>query len=192
LFAFGAALAAFGDSARYQRSGAAFCRWCARLGTPALLLLLIAAAWHLRQGTPHMLAVNVLLDPLAAGAVFAALIARTARGFTGVGKAVLEFKPLLYLGKISYGLYIYHNFIQRPLWRLYDRLHVAPPGNIWIEFAIRAAATILVASVSWYLIEKPINSLKKFFEYAKPVASKPGTVSAQCLPPPAPVPDAAA
>jgi peptidoglycan/LPS O-acetylase OafA/YrhL len=191
LFAYGAALAAFGDDARYHQAGAAFCRWCARLGTPALILLLAAGAWHLRQGKPGVLTANLLLDPLAAGAVFAALIARTARGFTGVGKAILEFTPLLYLGRISYGLYIYHNFMQRLLPQVFDRLHVAPPTNLGVQFAARAAATVLVASASWYLIEKPINGLKKFFEYAKPSASK-GIPSPQTLPPSAPVPDAAA
>jgi peptidoglycan/LPS O-acetylase OafA/YrhL len=191
LFAYGAAVAALGEDARYRDAGAAFCRWCARMGTPALLILLAAAAWHQREGPPGVPTVNLLLDPLAAGAVFAALIARTARGFTGMGKAVLEFKPLLYLGRISYGLYIYHNFMQRLLWLLFDRLHLALPTHFLPAFGIRAAATILIASASWYLIEKPVNGLKRFFEYAKPAAAKPAP-SPQVLPPPAPIPDAAA
>jgi peptidoglycan/LPS O-acetylase OafA/YrhL len=191
LFAFGAALAAFGDDARYHQVGAAFCRWCAWLGTPALLILLAAAGWHLHQGRRGVLTVNLLLDPLAAGAVFAALIARTAKGFAGVGRAVLEFTPLLYLGRISYGLYIYHNFMQRLLPQLFNHMHVAPPTNLWLVFGTRAFATILVASASWYLIEKPINGLKKFFEYAKPLATR-GVTLPQTLPPPAPVPYTAA
>jgi len=200
LFAFGAALAAFGDApstgsgqaARYHQTGAAFCRWCARLGTPALLILLAAAAWHLRHGSPGVLTANLLLDPLAAGAVFAALIARTARGFTGVGKALLEFPPLLYLGRISYGLYIYHNFMQRLLPQFFSHLHVTLPANLPVQFGIRAAATVLVASASWYLIEKPINGLKKYFEYGKPASTKGVPPSLQTLPPPVPIPDSAA
>ena len=198
LFAFGAALAAWGDPSalssksaplNYHRAGAAFCRWCACIGIPALLVLLTIDAWHLRSGRPGVNTVNLLLNPLAAGAVFAVLIARTARGFTGAGKAILEFPPLLFLGKISYGLYIYHNFMQRILWQVFERLHLAWPTNVWLQFCIRAAATVLVASASWYLIEKPINGLKKFFEYAKPAASKAATSSE--LPRPAPLADGA-
>ena len=99
LFAFGAALAAFGDDSRYHETGATFCRWCTRLGMPALLILLAAGAWHLGQGKRDVLTANLLLDPLAAGAVFAALIARTARGFAGVGKAVLESAPCFTWGE---------------------------------------------------------------------------------------------
>ena len=88
LFAFGAALAAFGDDARYERRGPAFCRWCGRLGGPALAALLALAFWHRARAGPvaPSLAVNLVLNSLAAGALFAWLIARTARGFGGVGQ----------------------------------------------------------------------------------------------------------
>jgi peptidoglycan/LPS O-acetylase OafA/YrhL len=186
LFAFGAALAAFGDDARYARIGDVFCRWCLALGTPALLVLLAVAAWHQRHSPDELnaskLTVNILFNSLAAGAVFAWVIARTARGFTGVGKKILEFAPLLYLGKISYGLYIYHNFMPG----VFAKLHVPEPHSLWLRFGTRALATVAIASVSWYLVEKPINGLKRYFEYAKPA----GTGAAP-VPPTAPVPEGA-
>jgi peptidoglycan/LPS O-acetylase OafA/YrhL len=42
---------------------------------------------------------------------FAWLIDRTARGFKGFVGRIFELKPLLYIGKISYGMYLYHFFL---------------------------------------------------------------------------------
>ncbi|TIM79999.1 MAG: acyltransferase, partial [Mesorhizobium sp.] len=36
------------------------------------------------------------------------------------------------------------------------------------RFLVAGAATIIVASVSWLLFEKPLNSLKRYFPYVAP------------------------
>jgi peptidoglycan/LPS O-acetylase OafA/YrhL len=77
--------------------------------------------------------------------------------------APLRWAPIAYLGRISYGLYLYHYII---LWILARHLRVAGPGNM--PFPQIASALLLcfaVASLSWVLIEQPILRLKRHFEY---------------------------
>ncbi len=68
---------------------------------------------------------------------------------------VLEHRWMLYLGKISYGLYVYHYAI---LWLTAEVLF--PSVNPILGAAISLALTILIASVSFRFIEKPITDLK--------------------------------
>jgi peptidoglycan/LPS O-acetylase OafA/YrhL len=76
-----------------------------------------------------------------------------------------------YLGKISYGLYLYHNFIYNyyhtkgnTLWGyLTDHYSIFRLEffNLAVPiFIINLIILILVASFSWFFIEKPINALK--------------------------------
>jgi peptidoglycan/LPS O-acetylase OafA/YrhL len=74
----------------------------------------------------------------------------------------LEFKPIAFLGTVSYGLYIYHPFLFQKLGSLADRMHV-PHGVI--GFLLIASVSTLVAVASWYGFEYPINSLKRYFPY---------------------------
>jgi peptidoglycan/LPS O-acetylase OafA/YrhL len=75
--------------------------------------------------------------------------------FKGVFGKVLDNPVLLYLGKISYGIYIYHYLMVY----LFDKFPV--PHERIVYFLV----TISIASLSWFLLERPINNLKKYFEY---------------------------
>ena len=82
----------------------------------------------------------------------------------GLYVRVLTLRPLLFVGKVSYGLYVMHIFVftmiagyvDAPL----DRFGTA--GNIAIV-AIRIAAAIGVAATSWYWFERPILGMKRYF-----------------------------
>jgi peptidoglycan/LPS O-acetylase OafA/YrhL len=70
---------------------------------------------------------------------------------------------LLYLGKISYGLYVYHalgNFLA-------DKVITAQAGLIRLALRIPVALglTILMASVSYSVLERPFLRLKKRFAH---------------------------
>ena len=90
--------------------------------------------------------------------LFVVLIEKTARGFTGKAKTVMETSAVLYIGKISYGLYVYHNFMLAiVLYYLLKRTAV-PDYRLVALFA--TVATFAAAIVSWHLIERPVAQLK--------------------------------
>jgi peptidoglycan/LPS O-acetylase OafA/YrhL len=97
------------------------------------------------------------------------LIDGAARGFRGAGKIVLEWRPVLYLGKISYSLYLFHYFV--PF--LFSRFGIPQPHSWAPKFMLFAAVTIAAASVSWYGFERPINGLKRYFTYGRSRGTQP-------------------
>jgi peptidoglycan/LPS O-acetylase OafA/YrhL len=104
------------------------------------------------------------------------LIARTIKGWSGVGAKLLENSFVQYLGKISYGLYIYHNFIfnhyhtpeghitRRILKKISD-ISPALSHSVIFQFVLFFSMLVVIASASWYIIEKPLNNLKRHFTY---------------------------
>ncbi|MEC4888415.1 MAG: acyltransferase [Nitrospira sp.] len=95
----------------------------------------------------------------------AALVSRAGRGFAGVAGMVLECSVLRYLGKISYGLYVYHAFMPLLLIPIFEMVGIPLPVPGAANFVFSTMLTLGVASLSWHLIELPINSLKRFFPY---------------------------
>jgi peptidoglycan/LPS O-acetylase OafA/YrhL len=64
---------------------------------------------------------------------------------------VLALKPLRFIGLISYGLYLWH-------WPVFIALSpTRVPLDGYALFAVRVAATLTIATVSYYLIEMPIR-----------------------------------
>jgi peptidoglycan/LPS O-acetylase OafA/YrhL len=93
------------------------------------------------------------------------VIERAARGFGGIAGMVLEFKPLAYLGKISYGIYIYHSFVAAVIVpNSLSYLGFSYPKSIGIKFVLNTVTTVIVAMLSWQYIEQPINNLKRHFK----------------------------
>ncbi len=74
----------------------------------------------------------------------------------------LDWKPIQYLGKISYGLYVYHYPIIWFVARIRD-LGLSEPVTNALTALIAFPLTLLVASASYYLMEKPILNLKDRF-----------------------------
>jgi peptidoglycan/LPS O-acetylase OafA/YrhL len=107
----------------------------------------------------------VLLFETFTGLFFCWLVNGAWVGFRGPGGALLESRPLVYCGKISYGIYIYQPFAGALVKRLCDGIgyNLAQPG--WLNLMLVAAASVFMASVSWYLLEKPISKLKRYFSY---------------------------
>lgn len=84
---------------------------------------------------------------------------RTANPFV---LGVFNFRPFVYIGQISYGIYSYHELgfvVALGVMSMYPALN-ALTGPI-CAFLI----TILIATMSYYCFENPINKLKRHFPY---------------------------
>lgn len=79
----------------------------------------------------------------------------------------LASRPLRYLGKISYGLYVYH-FIGIEIGR---RVALKMGGGWWIQAAAALLASILLSALSYALFERHFLKLKRKFEtvHSRPV-----------------------
>jgi peptidoglycan/LPS O-acetylase OafA/YrhL len=111
-----------------------------------------------------------VLGDFSAALVFAWLISSAGLGFKGLAGKVLELKPLNYLGKITYGIYVYHYFPPLILAPLLSRFgyELRVPGLT--NFVLSGLVTLVVASISWHWLEQPINNFKRYFQYASPSA----------------------
>jgi peptidoglycan/LPS O-acetylase OafA/YrhL len=77
---------------------------------------------------------------------------------------LLRNKPLLYLGKISYGLYVVHEFAHFCAVRL---VHASTPGAVLVQSVVGLALTILIAAASYRWLESPFLKLKERFAYVQ-------------------------
>src|SRR5262249_43767834 len=145
----GAALGWCGGRLRAGRNG-----WL--LALISLSMLLIAAI--LRNSDPTQLK-SVLVEPLEAGG-FVILVARTATGFQGIFSHWLTNPGLVFAGRISYGLYVYHILVAT----LFQCWLPGPAQFLLTTPSLRlmvlGIATLGLATVSWYALEQPINRFR--------------------------------
>lgn len=87
-------------------------------------------------------------------------------GFKGILKWALENKFVVYSGKISYGLYVFHLFIPNLFYFIAPRIGLSI-SNKYTFFVVAYFLTFLVAHISWKLVESPINRLKNRVPYVK-------------------------
>ncbi|MGH9475652.1 MAG: acyltransferase family protein [Terriglobales bacterium] len=140
---------------------ASLARW-RRAGTLALAAGLAASLWAAVAAPPWL---NTGLALAFAGLLLLAATAPQARG--------LAWRPLRFLGKISYGVYLIH----MPLFALLggvdvfmDRMHAGAPGDLLIVL-LRLGVTLALATLLWFGFERPILRLKRYFRPSAPVAA---------------------
>ena len=90
-------------------------------------------------------------------------------GFSGPGGSVLNNGALQYIGRISYGIYVFHMLVPGYavplLLRILNRLGIQLSLGFWAHRLVSLVVLLVLASASWYLFEKPINGLKRYFSY---------------------------
>jgi peptidoglycan/LPS O-acetylase OafA/YrhL len=85
-----------------------------------------------------------------------------------LGRA-LAVAPLVWLGRISYGLYLWH-------WPIYRYLHEARLGLSWGPTQlVRISVTLAAATISFYVLERPLLRLRHRFD--PPASAAPGSAS---------------
>jgi peptidoglycan/LPS O-acetylase OafA/YrhL len=69
----------------------------------------------------------------------------------GPVRRALAWRPLLFVGTVSYGAYLFH-------WPILVWLRMRTPYPTWLQLAIGLAATLVLAGLSYHLVERPIRS----------------------------------
>jgi peptidoglycan/LPS O-acetylase OafA/YrhL len=94
-------------------------------------------------------------------------------GYSGVVALVLANPVSRFLSRISYATYIYHMAIWWLIAESWPVLYQKGPTT----FFVMSTSTIVVAALSWHLVEKHFDALKVFFPVAKALHSPVGTES---------------
>ena len=129
--------------------------------TRPLLVPAIAAIVFLLQRTTyheeHKSVAWIALHYSALALLWGVLLVR-ALDVGRVGKLVLENPALRYVGRISYGLYLWHPLVGRAMDVVLGASveHTSPA----LLLAVQTALSIAVASASWFGVERPFLRLK--------------------------------
>jgi peptidoglycan/LPS O-acetylase OafA/YrhL len=133
----------------------------------------MAVSWGFLRGTNSFNVLGIVLlclflvvtdfaSPLMHNGGFTILAATTALllvslvfSESGIPKSFLELRPLAWVGKISYGVYLWHY----PVFKSLNHLSAPWP----LKLLIAVSATFAIASVSFYVLERPLLRLKKRF-----------------------------
>lgn len=122
-------------------------RWVAWM-LPVVGVAVLAVAAHLATGSADQFRHGLLLV-VAMGAVL--VVAPVALDQDGYVARALAWYPLVTLGVISYGVYLWH-------WPIFLILNGERTGlSGWSLLALRCAVTIAVSWVSWWAIEQPVR-----------------------------------
>jgi peptidoglycan/LPS O-acetylase OafA/YrhL len=125
--------------------------WGAALAVYAVLTALVAhAPQHHVLSNSQAVEEHVLQGTLACLIVLPAVFVGAARGWP---RRVLSWGWLRWLGEISYGIYLWH--LPLLLWLYREGVHF-PPALL----AATLAWTIVCASASYYLVERPLLRFK--------------------------------
>ncbi|WP_211175958.1 acyltransferase [Brasilonema sp. UFV-L1] len=146
---------------KLKRAKKYLCNFCFWIGIP---LFVISHFIHIPNLDNSII---IVWGSTAASMFFVWLIERAARGFSGWIGVILELPALVYLGKISYGIYVYHILVGYTLSKILTYFGLPALGLGWKKFFLSTVATLIVASLSWQFFEKPINALKRNFGYKK-------------------------
>jgi peptidoglycan/LPS O-acetylase OafA/YrhL len=126
----------------------------------AVLWIAVRPIFNPGLGFNYLIEETLLLVPLAA------LVAGTAGGFDGLLGTLLQSALLRYIGRLSYGLYVYHTLARSAVNLAAKKLHVVPEHGPLL-FVIATTLTFFAAALSWHLLEQPMNRLKRYLPYAR-------------------------
>jgi peptidoglycan/LPS O-acetylase OafA/YrhL len=158
VFACGALLAVL--CALGTRAESTGSRWTLRLGA----LLVVGAAFVLRQ--PN--STDTWFHSVCAVG-FALLLASHVLTKPDRWSASMNWSPFVFLGLVSYSLYLWHEPVL--LWLASHGIVPAPSAGAFpVTAIVVVAASVIVASLSFYALEKPTMLLSKAFDrHGRPV-----------------------
>lgn len=114
---------------------------------------------------------SIVVERFAGALLAFFLIALSIRKEPWFLSVFLQFNWVSYLGQISYGIYLYHNLVMNyyhdkgnTIWHFLNSylpdFHLELVNFTFYKFFISMVLVISLSSLSWFLIEKPINKYK--------------------------------
>ncbi|MEO8097202.1 MAG: acyltransferase [Acidobacteriota bacterium] len=127
----------------------------------AVLALLAAVLFgHLESSDPWVSTVGFSLIDLCCTTLLARLVLSPVSSLT----PLLRWRPLVYTGQISYGLYLLHGPATFLFRSLVERLtSISVPPHSWLGVLILMVSSYVAAGLSWRFFESPLLSLKRRF-----------------------------
>lgn len=129
------------------------------IGLASLLAVAGTAGINLPAGPPRWPAVTLL----AVNAIWFGVVGLVILHSGKPVVHVLRTRPLVYLGRISYGLYLYHFVVIRIAFEVVQALGYGPRVP-WVK-APAVALSFVLAALSWKYIERPILDRKDGYRY---------------------------
>ena len=138
--------------------------WMFLLATPAILVLAIAS--HLDRTSPFDRVLGYSVVAIGAGIVVGLVVLYRGERIT----APLRFRPLTYLGKLCFGLYLLHRPADTLVSAVADRLDIDAAIRI---MPLKLAVAVGLATVSWRVLERPLLALKDRFATSRHPSASP-------------------
>ncbi|APG94664.1 acyltransferase family protein [Sinorhizobium americanum] len=150
-----------------RSSGEAWPRWAERGWVPLMAISLILL-WFRPTPKPPLLEwlawMGLEIFPLLP---LALLVGSCSRGTGGNLGRFLECGPMVSVGRVSYGIYLYHAIVLALVVKAQPLIPVnvseQGPGRLLVA----GAGTLILASISWIAFEQPLNALKRHFPYVR-------------------------
>ena len=130
--------------------------WAA-IAAAAWVALALGDAWG-RPAPPPLAVWRQVLQAV----VFAWVVRRAVGGFGGAAGRVLAHPWTVFVGRVSYGVYLIHAFVPIAAYAIADAAGVAfGTTPLAVRAVTFAAMTVVLASAMWYLVERPVLALKR-------------------------------
>jgi peptidoglycan/LPS O-acetylase OafA/YrhL len=155
-------------------------RW--RAAAMAVVLALLGVEAGLNRALGQVLPITQLFGFPAIALVSGLILLLVMQSST-----LLTGRALRFAGRYSYGMYLWHLLVLHALMTRMPALAPRLVGGSYLAYDVLIlvavlAVTVLVALVSWHLIEQPFLRLKRFVPYA-PVRTRPVAVSIAAVSP---------
>jgi peptidoglycan/LPS O-acetylase OafA/YrhL len=92
------------------------------------------------------------------------IVLRASIGFQGVTGRILQHPLTIYIGRVSYGIYVFHFFAP---WIIRVINPEAMSQGPFLRIILCTILTLAMAIVSWHCYERPLNRLKRLVPYSQ-------------------------
>jgi peptidoglycan/LPS O-acetylase OafA/YrhL len=135
------------------------CKWAAYFAVS--LFFIFSTIHYVLPGVSFMLYAEGLYYAIifTLGGYF---ILKFGNGFYGGLSLLINNRLLMYIGQISYSLYIFHQLLVKSSIHFGTEKYIPFDGYYKTLYLF---GLIVISTLSWYLFESPINNAKKYFSY---------------------------